>query len=366
MIINVNKNKITIDTGHTANKGEYNIRTCNFIFSEDYTDDLSKVAIFTKDGKSYKEYLVNNQCIIPYEVLQTKGTITIGVYAYSLTEEGGEEVLEQRFSPAPAQIFMDYGSYVEDAENASHPTPTEIEQLSARISAVEIDAQQVETNTQDIADIKENKADKSEIPDVSNFITKNVNDLTYYTLATNTGTSIVLTMNSSTYVMTLQLKNSDGTILSEQTVDLPLETMVVNGSYDDQTKKIILTLNNGNTIEFSVADLVSGLVSFTDYASSTIAGVLKTGVSLGTSTGTTGDLKAAVRTYSQYTNGSDNTFIGKGTLENVITGKGIVDATKIKTETNTTAGNVYDVTYINTMIGNLETILETLDVGSGV
>lgn len=40
-------------------------------------------------------------------------------------------------------------------------------------------------------------------------------------------------------------------------VDLPLESVVVNGSYDSTNKKIILTLQNGNTIEFSVADLVS-------------------------------------------------------------------------------------------------------------
>ena len=30
---------------------------------------------------------------------------------------------------------------------------------------------------------------------------------------------------------------------------------------------------------------------------------------------------------------------------------------KIKTATNTTAGNIYDVTYINTMLGNIETLL---------
>jgi len=38
-----------------------------------------------------------------------------------------------------------------------------------------------------------------------------------------------------------------------------LESVVVGGSYDSQTKKVVLTLQNGNTIEFSVADLVSGL-----------------------------------------------------------------------------------------------------------
>ena len=69
-----------------------------------------------------------------------------------------------------------------------------------------------------------------------------------------------MTINSSTYVVTLQLKDQDGNnIGTAQTVDLPLETMVVSGSYDDATKKIILTLQNGQTIEFSVADLVSGL-----------------------------------------------------------------------------------------------------------
>lgn len=99
------------------------------------------------------------------------------------------------------------------------------------------------------------------IPDVSNFITKDVNDLTHYTLATNTGSTIELTINNSTYVMTLNLKNASGTTISTQSIDLPLETMVVNGSYDSTNKKVILTLQNGNTVDFSVADLVSGLQS---------------------------------------------------------------------------------------------------------
>lgn len=67
-------------------------------------------------------------------------------------------------------------------------------------------------------------------------------------------------INSSTFVITAQLKDSNGNLIGhERTIDLPLESVVVNGAYDDQTKKVILTLQNGNTIEFSVADLVSGL-----------------------------------------------------------------------------------------------------------
>ena len=52
------------------------------------------------------------------------------------------------------------------------------------------------------------------------------------------------------------------TLLSTSTViDLPLESVVVSGSYDSVNKKVILTLEDGSTIEFSVADLISGLQS---------------------------------------------------------------------------------------------------------
>ena len=111
----------------------------------------------------------------------------------------------------------------------------------------------------DITNLQTNKADKSEIPDVSSFITKDVNNLTYYTLKTNTGSLIDLEINSSTYVVTLTLKDQDGNSISTDSIDLPLETVVVGGRYDSASKKVILTLENGNEIEFSVADLVAGL-----------------------------------------------------------------------------------------------------------
>ena len=104
-----------------------------------------------------------------------------------------------------------------------------------------------------------NYALESEIPDVSNFITKDVNNLTNYTLKTNTGSLIDLEINDTTYVVTLKLKNQDGTIISTDTIDLPLESVVVSGRYDNTTKKVILTLENGSEVDFSVADLVAGL-----------------------------------------------------------------------------------------------------------
>ena len=73
--------------------------------------------------------------------------------------------------------------------------------------------------------------------------------------------SLRMTIDSSTYVVTAQLYNKDGDALGNpQTIDLPLESVVVGGSYNAQTKQVVLTLQNGNTIAFSVADLVDGLL----------------------------------------------------------------------------------------------------------
>lgn len=73
---------------------------------------------------------------------------------------------------------------------------------------------------------------------------------------------IDLSINSSTFVVTTNLKDQDGNIIgTAKTIDLPLESVVVSGSYDSTNKKVILTLQNGSTVEFSVADLVAGLQS---------------------------------------------------------------------------------------------------------
>ena len=78
--------------------------------------------------------------------------------------------------------------------------------------------------------------------------------------STKYGSSLSLSIDPTTFVVTVQLKDQDGNNLGQAgTIDLPLESVVVGGQYDDATKKVILTLENGSTIDFSVADLVSGL-----------------------------------------------------------------------------------------------------------
>lgn len=76
---------------------------------------------------------------------------------------------------------------------------------------------------------------------------------------TKYGSTIDLSMDSTTYVLTLSLKDQDGTVLNTKTVDLPIESVVVNGRYDAANKKIVLTLQSGSTIDVHVGDLIAGL-----------------------------------------------------------------------------------------------------------
>ncbi len=72
------------------------------------------------------------------------------------------------------------------------------------------------------------------------------------------GASLDVSINSSTYVMTISLLNDNGDLLSTKSIDLPLETMVVSGTYSNKTLK--LTLKNGQTINIDISDIISGLV----------------------------------------------------------------------------------------------------------
>jgi hypothetical protein len=74
------------------------------------------------------------------------------------------------------------------------------------------------------------------------------------------GASIVASIDSLNYVLSIALKNKEGDTLGQvQTIDLPLESTVVNGSYNSQSKSLILTLVSGQTITIPISDLIAGL-----------------------------------------------------------------------------------------------------------
>lgn len=71
---------------------------------------------------------------------------------------------------------------------------------------------------------------------------------------------IDFSMNSQTFVVTAQLKNKDGDLIgTPKSVDIPLESTVVNGSYNNTTKTLTLTLVSGQSINIPIGDIINGL-----------------------------------------------------------------------------------------------------------
>ena len=124
MQVQVNTNKLIAKSRDYINENEYNIHEVNFDFAEEFTIDLVKVALFTRENETYKMIIANDKCNIPTEILAKKGTFILGVYAYE--ENNGELIL--RYSPSPIQLFVSAGSYIEDVENSEPITPSELEQ----------------------------------------------------------------------------------------------------------------------------------------------------------------------------------------------------------------------------------------------
>lgn len=116
------------------------------------------------------------------------------------------------------------------------------------------------TNTGTITGITMNGASKgtSGVVDLGTVIT----DVSGKADASAAIGTLSLAIDNTNYQITLSGTKVDGTTFTvSNVIDLPLESVVVNGSYNNTTKKVVLTLQNGNTVDFSVADLVAGLQS---------------------------------------------------------------------------------------------------------
>ena len=96
--------------------------------------------------------------------------------------------------------------------------------------------------------------------------------------------------------------------------------------------------------EKAAASDLTDYVKNTDYAGST-GGVIKAGSAYNDYSLTNdGYLRANVRTYEQYQADGNNSFIGKGTLENVITGKGLTTKS-----------------YVDGLVGDIGTALDAIN-----
>ena len=129
-------------------------------------------------------------------------------------------------------------------------------------------------------------------------------------------------------VQTLPTENIDESAIylvpSEEptTQDLYQEYMYINNQWELLGQKQI------------VVDLTD-YVKFTDYPTNDKGGVVKVSNQyMATSMTNGGTLQAVEKTYAQYQSLGNTAFISKGTLENVITGKGLVSNTDYATNQN--------------------------------
>ena len=233
----------------------------------------------------------------------------------------------------------------------------------------------------DISILQTNKADKSTtytknevdglIPDVSNFITKDVNDLTNYTktsdlspVATSgayndlTGTpdlSIYAT-NQALNTETTNRENADINLQGQiDAITSSSDVVDIVGTYQDLLNYDTQHLGNNDVIKvlqdsthndamtyyrwlkdtstwqyigqegpyYTKSEIDNTLLPYiknTDYAgnNNNVPGIIKVYNTYGLNIDSLGSLKASILTYSNYLNLTDFAFISKGTLDNVL------------------------------------------------
>jgi hypothetical protein len=138
-------------------------------------------------------------------------------------------------------------------------SPTELYLVTGDSSEANDGKLTIKRNNTKVGEFTANQATDSE---VNITVPTTANDVNALPNTTKYAASLSLSINQTTYVVTAQLKDQDGNNLGTAgTIDLPLESVVVSGEYDSVNKKIVLTLQDGSTIDIPVADLVAGLQS---------------------------------------------------------------------------------------------------------
>lgn len=404
MQIIVKPHSLELDKTIDVNSGEYNIQECNFTFSSEY-DGLTKMAIFSNEDNSFATMINNGSCIIPSEILQNEGTIGLGVYGYLVQGDN----LIKRYSPKPVFFNVELGSYqlAQESQDPSSDIITQIlqqlENLSNDIIVLQNNYDNLINNTIPTLALKSeiptktsqltndsNFAYENDIPDVSNFITKEVDDLTNYT-KTSDLSSVALSgdyndlLNKpdlSDFATTTQLGNET---TNRENADIGLQGQIdaitsssdvkdIVGTYTDLQNYDTSSLGNDDIIKVlqdsthndamtyyrwlkdtstwqyigqegpyytksEVDTTLQDYVKNTDYATSSTGGVIKIdSQNYGLNVNNDGFIYPRYLAYNSYLNAKSNFVIAKGTLEAVL----------------------------NERIGNIESILETLDIGAGV
>ena len=83
-------------------------------------------------------------------------------------------------------------------------------------------------------------------------------------VGSNLADSLVISENSNDYSYTFTLKAKNGKTLSQHVINLPIESSVVNLSFKEDTKTLVFTLRNGNTLTVPLESIIQGLATSSD------------------------------------------------------------------------------------------------------
>lgn len=342
----VNPHKIEIEKT-PVNEKEINITECEFEFSEEITQDFVKDVYFTLGNTTIKmANIQNNKCDIPNEVLTKKGTIEIGVVAYLVENE--EEI--KRYNPSPAYFNSWVGSLKSNAQNTEPVTPSDKEQMEqalndmeTKIDNLDIDAEKVGTTATIIVTKKDGTQETILIEDGEDGAdfqynwsgtslgvkTSEEQDYQYVNLKGDTGEP-----GQIEFVIVSELPQTgvEGTIYLVPLEEPDMqennyaEYIWVNDDWELLGKiGVHIDLSNYYT-KTETNSLLDDKIGFTDYASTNTAGAIKVKSSNGTNITDSGYLISFTRDYAVYQADPNSILIGKGTLENVITGKNLETA----------------------------------------
>ena len=394
MNIQVTPHTITLTRTTSINAGEYNITPCVFEFSEEYSN-LTKEAVFSTCSTTVKTAILNNQCIIPFEVLQEPGNVLIGVFGYDTEDD--ELIL--RYSPKPMYFNVVNGSFKE-GNDPDLPAPTEwelvLEQINEAIEKtnnLNITVEKTDHITTITLTKKDGTPEEVKILDgvdgvsLENIeivnrnlkvtyggetenlgqVAPNIQVGTTTTGLPNTNASVVNVGTDLNPILNFTIPKGEAGAIKMLIVDelpttgeqdtiylVPLENpteegnnyaeyVYINGEWELLGKIGVQVDLTDYYTKTETNTLLNDKVGFTDYASASKGGVVKANV-FGYMINQNGQPYANIISYNDYPGTNNNTFIGKGTLENVITGKDLTTKS-----------------YVDGLVGDINTALDTIN-----
>ena len=153
-------------------------------------------------------------------------------------------------------------------------------------------------------------------------------------------------------IVNLQNNKQDTLISGENIKTLNNESLLGSGNIEIEVDLSDYYTKEETYSKGEVDNLIPDLTNYvknTNYASASKGGVIKSGYYGLQVDSSNGKAYCDTYTYANYGNVENQRFISKGTLENVITGKELVNKT-----------------YVDNLVGDIETILTTLDIGGGI